>query len=338
MNKKFLSVLKYLVFLGLGIFLTWWQLGKMDANQQSQFKESLLHANYIVIAPVVIMALLSHLSRAIRWKLLIEPMGYRPSTANAFLSLMTGYFANTFIPRAGEVLRCTMLSRHERIPFSKLIGTILLERVFDLFCYFVVVIITILIQITTVSSFLRKTFSGIFLNGDFSAQLIKVVIIIFILGGAIIYVRWLFKRYAHHRHIVRIKDIYTGLKEGFSTILHLQNRKLFLLHTLFIWGMYLMQIYVGFQALSQTSSLTINAAFSILSLATLAMIISPGGIGAFPVAVQQVLLMYHIDNISFGWLMWGTTTAIVIITGIISFILLIYTNRKRNEGSEKHSV
>jgi hypothetical protein len=231
-----------------------------------------------------------------------------------------------------------MLSRHERIPFSKLIGTILLERVFDLFCYFVVVIITILIQITTVSSFLRKAFSGIFQYGDSCAQLIKVVIIIFILGGAILYVRWLFKRYAHHRHIVRIKGIYTGLKEGFSTILHLQNRKLFLLHTFFIWSLYLMQVYVGFQALSETSSLHINAAFSILSLASLAMIISPGGIGAFPVAVQQVLLIYHIDNISFGWLMWGTTTTIVIVTGIFSFVLLIYTNRKRNEGSEKYSV
>ncbi len=338
MNKKFFSALKYLIFLGLGIFLTWWQLGKMDASQRSQFKESLLHANYIVIVPVVIMSLLSHLSRAVRWKLLIEPMGYRPTTSNAFFSLMTGYFANTFIPRAGEVLRCTMLSRHERIPFSKLIGTILLERVFDLFCYFVVVIITILIQITTVSSFLRKAFSGIFQYGDSCAQLIKVVIIIFILGGAILYVRWLFKRYAHHRHIVRIKGIYTGLKEGFSTILHLQNRKLFLLHTFFIWSLYLMQVYVGFQALSETSSLHINAAFSILSLASLAMIISPGGIGAFPVAVQQVLLIYHIDNISFGWLMWGTTTTIVIVTGIFSFVLLIYTNRKRNEGSEKYSV
>ena len=336
MPKKLFSIFKYLVFLGLGIFLTWWQLGKMDAEQQLQFKESLLHANYIVILPVVIMSLLSHLSRAIRWRLLIEPMGYRPGIANAFFALMTGYFANTFIPRAGEVLRCTLLSKHERIPFSKLIGTILLERVFDLFCYVIVIFITILIQIATVSDFVKKTFAGIFEVGNSSERITKILIIVFILAGGVLYIRWLFKRYADHRHIIKIRSASKGLKEGFSTILHLRKRRLFLLHTLFIWSMYLMQIYIGFQSLDQTSSLTLNAAFSILSLATLAMIISPGGIGAFPVAVQQVLLIYDVDNISFGWLMWGTTTAIVIVAGVLSFILLTFINNKRNESSPEH--
>ncbi len=98
--------------------------------------------------------------------------------------------------------------------------------------------------------------------------------------------------------------------------------------------MYLLQIYVGFNALSSTEGLGIPAAFSVLSLATLAMIVAPGGIGAFPVAVQQVLLIYKIDNISFGWLMWGATTGIIIVAGFISFGLLIYNNRKKNEARQ----
>ena len=101
--------------------------------------------------------------------------------------------------------------------------------------------------------------------------------------------------------------------------------------------MYLLEIYIGFQALSATSGLGLGAAFSVLSLATLAMIVAPGGIGAFPVAVQQVLLIYSIDNVSFGWLMWTVATGIIIVAGLISFGLLIYTNRKNNETKQQNS-
>ena len=118
-----------------------------------------------------------------------------------------------------------------------------------------------------------------------------------------------------------------GLKEGISSILRMKNRRAFLLQSVIIWSMYVSQIYIGFYALSATAGLGFGAAFSVLSLATLAMIVAPGGIGAFPVAVQQVLLIYSVDNISFGWLMWGTNTAIIIIVGLISFGSLIYNNK-----------
>src|SRR6185437_13190879 len=106
-----------------------------------------------ILIPIIIMAILSHISRAIRWKILIEPMGYQPSTANTFYAIMCGYFANTFLPRAGEILRCTLLGRYEKIPVTKLVGTILIERVFDLFCYFLIIVFTILLQLKTVSDF-----------------------------------------------------------------------------------------------------------------------------------------------------------------------------------------
>ena len=120
MKRKVYAVFKYLIFLGIGIFLMWWQLGKMTALQKMQFRESLIHANYFIIIPITILAILSHISRAMRWKIMIEPMGYHPSTANTFYAVMCGYFANTFVPRAGEILRCTLLSRYEKIPVNKL--------------------------------------------------------------------------------------------------------------------------------------------------------------------------------------------------------------------------
>jgi uncharacterized integral membrane protein len=92
-----------------------------------------------------------------------------------------------------------------------------------------------------------------------------------------------------------------------------------------------LQIYVGFSALSATSHLGIIEASSVLSLATLGMIVSPGGIGAFPFAVQEVLLIYNVDNVSFGWLIWGVSTAIIIIVGIISFMILVFKNKNQHE-------
>jgi glycosyltransferase 2 family protein len=98
--------------------------------------------------------------------------------------------------------------------------------------------------------------------------------------------------------------------------------------------MYFLEIYIGFYALSATAGLGLGAALSVLTLATLAMIVAPGGIGAFPVAIQQVLLIYSIDNISFGWLMWSVATGIIIVAGSISFGLLIYNNKKSDEAKQ----
>jgi hypothetical protein len=142
MKKKLLSFLKYSIFLGIGIFLIWWQFSKMTPLQKEQFYSSLQNTRYIYIIPVFIMAIASHFSRAIRWKILIEPMGYHPSTANSFYATLCGYFANIFVPRAGEILRCTMLGKYEKIPFTKLVGTVITERIFDFICYLIIILIT----------------------------------------------------------------------------------------------------------------------------------------------------------------------------------------------------
>ncbi len=303
----------------------------MTSIQKIQFRQSLLHANYIYLLPVFVITVLGHLSRAMRWKILIEPMGYHPKTSNTFYATMGGYFANTFLPRVGEILRCTLLSRYENIPTTKLIGTILVERVFDLLCYFFLLIITFLIQIETVTDFVKDKISRLnAMKQGLSVWIIVVAVVIVLLVIFFIF-KSLFNRYRHHHYVIKLKGFHLGLKEGYSTILHLKKRKKFVAHSVLIWTCYLFEIYIGFSAINATSGLGIGAAFSVLSLATLAMIVSPGGLGAFPIAVQQVLLIYNVDNIFFGWLMWSVTTGIIIVVGLISFGLLIYQNKKKNE-------
>lgn len=334
MKEKIFSILKYTLFLGIGIFLIWWQISKMTDFQKVQFVESLKSAHYIYLLPILIMAILSHLSRALRWKIMLEQMGYHPSVSNTFYATLTGYFANNFVPRAGELMRCTMLTKYEKIPFAKAFGTVIVERLFDFVSYVVIIIITFLIQIQTVSDFISEKMEAIIPQTfSISPWLIGAIIFAVLLISYFI-TKWAYKNFGHYSIVKKIKQIIEGLKEGFLTIIHLKKRKEFFFHTVFIWTMYLLQIYVGFNALNITSELGIGAAFSVLSLSTLAMIISPGGIGAFPVAVQQVLLIYHVENISFGWLIWGANTAIIILLGIMSFTLLHFKNK--NETDKQH--
>jgi glycosyltransferase 2 family protein len=328
--KKLWSFFQYVFFLGLGIFLVWWQFDEMTPEQRAQFVQSLKDANYLVIIPVVIMSILSHISRAVRWKILIEPMGYKPSTTNTFYCVMTGYVANTFVPRAGEILKCSLLGKYEKIPANKLVGTVLVERAFDFICYLIIILITVLIQLDLLSSFVKEKFASIGEDESVFPLSVKLIVITCLVALLILTLRWSFRKYSERKIVQKIRGFTAGLKEGFNTITRLKNKGWFIAHTIFIWAMYLLQIYIGFNTLDATKHMGIPEAFSVLSLATLSMMVSPGGIGAFPLAVQEVLRIYGVENLSFGWLMWGVATIIILVVGALSFILLLIKNRKGN--------
>ncbi len=335
MRKRLFSILQYFIFLGGGIFLVWWQLKSMTEDEKIQFYHAFGLANYWLVIPVAVMSLLSHISRAMRWKLLMEPLGYKPSLKNTFATTMIGYLANAAVPRLGEILKCTFLARYEHLKVDKLVGTILIERAFDFFCFLLFISLTVLIQIDTVSGFLKTELHAMAASPGLPlwAKLLIVVVLAFSL---LLLVKYLFKKYPGNKVVYTISNFLRGIIEGFKSIKNLKHRKLFLLHTLFIWTMYLMQIYIGFSSMEGTSHLGIKAACSVLTLATFAMIATPGGIGSFPLFVMKTLAMYSILEPlgkAFGWLMWGVSTGIVIIAGFTALIILPYLNKNKNEVS-----
>jgi uncharacterized protein (TIRG00374 family) len=335
MRKRILSIIQYIIFLGGGLFLVWWQLKSMTAAEATEFRNAFTYADYWLVVPVVFMSIFSHISRSMRWKLLMEPLGYRPKLKNVFAVTMVGYLANSAVPRLGEILKCTFLARYEHLKVDKLVGTILVERTFDFICYLIFIGITILIQINVVGNFVKEKLASL-ANDDFPIWG-KLAILIAIVLGFIYLVRWLVRRYPSSHLIIKITLFLKGIGDGFTAIRNLKHRKQFLLHTFFIWSMYLLQIYIGFSAMEGTSHLGLKAACSVLSLSTLAMIVTPGGIGSFPFFVMQTLLMYTISQPmgkAFGWLIWGVSTGIVITAGVLSLLLLPYLNKnKRNENN-----
>ncbi len=335
-----MSILQYVIFLGGGIFLVWWQLRAMTPEEKNDFIQALQHANYWLVIPVVLMSILSHISRAMRWKLLMEPLGYKPKLKNLFNVIMVGYLANAAIPRLGEVLKCTFLARYEKLQVDKLFGTIVIERLFDLVCYILFIGITIIIQIKLVGGYLQNKFLAFSRSSGFPIWGKMLILLAFF--AAVYYgIKYLFKKHPGNRLIFKINNFLKGIIEGIKSIKNLKHRKQFLLHTLFIWSMYLLQIYVGFSAMQNTSHLGIGPAFTILSVATLAMIVTPNGIGTFPLFVTEALLIYNISypaGNAFGSLMWGINTGIIIILGLVALLLLPYINKKKNEINTIHTV
>jgi len=340
MRKWLTFILQYVVFLGIGIFLVWWSIHKLSDHDYAEFIGSLKNANYYLLFPVFLILVASHLSRALRWKILMSSMGYKPRLSNTFCAVMIGYLANFAVPRLGEVLKCTILGKYEKVPPDKLVGTILIERAVDLVSFFIIIIISLLTQAPVVGGYAKKAVNKHLLSQHMGIAALKIGIIIFSLVAGFYFFRYIFKHYRHIKFVEKIRGIFYGIIEGLSSVKKLQNKWIFIFHSIFIWGCYLGGTYLGFYAIHETSSLPVLAAFPVLAFGTMATIITPGGIGLYPVFLMEVMKLYNIPEsygTANGWLQWSAQFIIILITGFLCLLILPYLNKSKNEISKQHS-
>lgn len=334
MQKRLITIFKYIFFLGLGIFLVWWSIHKMDDTNYQQFVTSLKTANYYLLIPVFFILTASHVSRAMRWKILMGSMGYNPRLSNTFCAVMVGYLANFAFPRLGEVLKCTILGKYEKVPPDKLVGTILVERAVDMFSFFIVIVISLLTQAKVVGAYAKNIFNNYIFNGNSTQSAIKIALFIAVLIGGIFLLQWIFKKYLHIKIIQKLKAIFDGVKEGLLSVKNLKNKWQFILHSIFIWSCYAIGTYIGFFAIKETASLPLLASFPVLVFGTVATIITAGGIGLYPVFVMEAMRLYEIP-VSFGtangWLQWSAQFIIILVVGFICLLVLPYLNKTKNE-------
>jgi len=337
MNKTLRSYLQYIFFLGLGIFLLWLTLRKSDWNS---IVNDLSGARYIFLIPAVLMLLVSHYLRALRWKILIGPLGFNPSTTNTFLAVMIGYWANLAVPRLGEVLKCTILARYEKVPADKLVGTIVAERAIDVCCLVLVLLVTVFAQYDLIGSFSAEIFRKFFSSQSGTFSLWKVGIVLLVILAFIVLILWLFRKLSHLKFVSRTKNIFKGIWSGLISIRYIQNKGLFVLYSVLIWVLYLYSTYMGFFAMQDMAQYGIRGALSALSFGSFGMIIpSPGGIGSFQYAIQQVMMLYGVTpekGLSLGMLIWFAQTGFVIVFGTLSFLLLPVINKNKKVSHEKY--
>jgi uncharacterized membrane protein YbhN (UPF0104 family) len=326
MKKKLLSALQYILFLGLGIGLIWYSSKDLSEDQIRELKDSFAQTRFLYILPVLASLLLSHYIRALRWRLLMVPMGYIPTRTNTFLVVLIGYFFNLLVPRLGEVMKCTMLAKYEKIPADKLIGTIVAERAVDLVCLVIITLLMLVTQFELLGASTLQSLSGAFKGGN----ILKIGLIFVGIVATIVLFRWILKRFTQVRFLRGIRKIWIGIWRGLTSIGRVKERGWFFTHTVAIWVLYLLSIWLGFKAFPAVQSLDFNASVAILVFGSLGMIATQGGIGAYQFAVQKTLLLYGISavtGLAFGWVLWGAQTAIVILAGMIALTILPIINQ-----------
>ena len=335
MSKKTVStILQLIIFLGLGIGLILWRYNAMNETEKTAMFDAFTHVRWWFGLPIFIIGFLSHFFRALRWKLLLQPLQIFPSTANITFSVLIGYLANTLVPRLGEVAKCTVLAKYEKVPADKLVGTIIAERAFDLVCLVIILFITLGLQYDIIYPFARDLYLKLFTDSSGNFIWLRIIIASGVILLGILAIVLLYRKIKNSK----IGHIIKGIGEGLKAIGQVKNKGLFLLHTVLIWSMYTLAVVVGFYALPETEHITPLAGLAVITFGSVGMIATPGGIGAYPVIVAQVLLLYGLSEgigLAYGWVSWAAQTAIVIVLGLIALILLPIYNRNRDAQAQK---
>lgn len=339
MKKKLLSTLKFVLFLAFGGFLLWLVLRGQDIGQIKVYIKS---ANFWWIGLSVLLGLLSHISRSIRWNLLIQPLGYSPKLYNTFMAVMVGYFANLAFPRLGEVSKCVALKQYERVPINKLLGTMIVERASDLIMLIAFLVATLVFEFRTLSDFFMENIAGGFAD-KFSSKsdsllLYGIILAIMVVGGIIV---WRIFRRSNLAY--RLRDLMAGFVEGLKSIGKMKNKWHFIFHSLFIWAMYYMMTYTALFAFTDTAHLGLMAAMAIFVFGSLGMVAPvQGGIGAFHFMTVLVLMdVYSIDkspSTAFAFVVHAAQTFLVIILGFFSLIILPIVNRNATHATQDLAV
>lgn len=320
MKIELKKLLKTTLPLALGVFLIWFSLSKLTQSELLEIKQSFYKANYSWIAVSVFLGLLSHLSRAYRWKFMLNPLGYQPKFYNSAFAVFIAYLVNMGIPRAGEISRATTINQYENIPFEKAFGTIVAERIADMIVYLFLIALTFLVQFDLISELLLSKIPTNPLN------LSLLLITLSVLGC---FIFRLIKK-SNHAFVKKIHHFMMGIYDGVKTIFTMEKKWWYIAHTLFIWLAYVMMLYTVSLALPETSYLSIGAILTCFILGTFAFATTNGGIGSYPLALQAALLLYNIEpaiGASFGWIMWTAQTILVIVLGGLAFVLLPFFNK-----------
>ncbi|MGY8945882.1 MAG: lysylphosphatidylglycerol synthase transmembrane domain-containing protein [Flavobacteriales bacterium] len=314
MKKITIGFIKNIFPLLLGVFLIYYSYSNTSPADRQEIYKSLKYADYRYIALSIFLAILSHLSRSYRWRYLLNPMGYNISFLNSIMSVLVGFLSNLGIPRSGEFLRASSITLYEKVPFEKGFGTIITERIID-----VIILLTCILIGLSVFPFIQRP------NLSFNLiSIITFIVICFI-------IRLIFKLFIKKTSFgYKIKIFISGLKNGVLSIFQMPKKEKFIIHTLFIWMMYFLMLYVVKFSIPETFSLEFGAIFSAFVAGTIAMSLTNGGIGAYPLAIAGVISQYDVpyeSALAYGWIVWTSQTIMILIFGSLSFIFLPILNK-----------
>jgi len=341
LKRVIFKTLRFFLFLSIGLFLLYLAVRSVNFEE---FVDTLSKANFLWVALALFFALIGYMSRAYRWRLLIKPLNYNPPFRNVFYALMLGYTANFALPRIGEVTRCGSLRKSDRIPVDSLLGTVIIERAIDLVVLLTILVVIFFTKMEFFGGFFRqRLFRPLMdpLQGVAHFPLINWLIGLVVLAGIVVLVRFLSRKFSRAPVVIKVKKLIRGVIYGLKTIARMQDRWVFVLHTVIIWMMYFLMTYVLVFALPATNHLQPVDGLFLLVIGGLGMSAPvQGGLGVFHVITMLGLSLYGIsesEGFAYAVLSHESQSLFAILLGGLSFIMLMIDNRK-SEKRRKHGL
>ena len=343
MKRKIFTSLKIVIPILLGIYICWYFWSSFDVQAKAAFFDVFKEANYFILFISLLIGLISHVSRAHRWRYMLRSLGYKPPLKNTYNAIMIGYIANMVVPRMGEASRAAVLKGTDNVPFDKGFGTIVAERVIDVVCLAIVIGVAVILNFDNMND-LMKLAEGITSTSDggsASTPWIKYIILGLIGLGMLGFTYLYFYRPTFKQKFI---SFVKGFIDGIKTIFTMKDKWGYLFHTLIIWSCYVSMFWVTFYAWEEASLMTVDGILSAFTAGTIGFIIVQGGIGAYPLMVGAVLTFFLAQqgleatpervssHIGFGALVWATQTLLIVFLGLLS-LGMVQVNKKKNEHS-----
>lgn len=321
--------------LSIGILLIWLSVRKITPSEKEEIIYAFKTADYFWVGMAMLISFVSHFLRAYRWNYLLSPLGYRVNLLNATCHVLVGYFANYGIPRMGEVSRCTLAAKYDKVPFEVGFGTVITERIIDFILFLVIFLLTLAFQFSRLIGLanelifdpLRGRLAGM------SQSPVKMMVLAAVLLGCVAGFFLLRKKLSSLLK-GKLGGMIKGMAEGIGSIRKMEKPLEFVFLSLLIWACYFYALYVCFFALKGTSHLGQQECLTLLLFGTFGVMFSPGGLGAYPAIVGGILLYtYHIDQayaFALPWLSWTSQFILIVILGVISLVVLPLYNRNKD--------
>ncbi len=316
--KKILNnIVKTLFPLLLGVAILFWIYRDFDFHE---LIDSLKGMNWWWFALSVVFGVVSHVIRGVRWRLTLAPLGYYPRRDTCIYSIFIAYGANLIVPRVGEVSRCVVLERYEKVPFVQSLGTVVSERLVDTLMVALITVVAVSLQWQVFYSFLAES-GGNATTSDTGCGR-TVVILISVVAFFILLLLLLRKMSVW----AKLKSFISRFWEGATSLVRMKNFGLFAFDTFAIWFCYFMQFYLCFFCFTFSSELSLLAALLLFMAGSISVVVpTPNGAGPWHFAVMSIMMLYGVaesDAQIFALIVHTSQTLLVALLGVIGWLML----------------
>jgi uncharacterized membrane protein YbhN (UPF0104 family) len=331
--KKLGAIVQYVVLLAIAGLLIWFSLRGLavgeDENKLNFLWDTYRRADPVWLWAMAVVALISHVIRAERWRMLLQPSGNNVGLTNSFLSLMIGYLVNLVVPRGGEVSRCYNLYQLEKTPVEISFGTVVVERIIDLICLLALIGLAFVMEWDKLVSFLNSLPLGRGTGATVPAWA-------YVAGAGALGVGLLIYLF---RNNPRLQKLWKGFREGLVSVLRVRQRALFILYSVMIWALYFVTSFCVLKAFPQTAMLGISAVLTLFALGSIAMAVPlPGGTGSYhtivPLGLTALYQMPKAEAIAFVFIFHAWQTLLMIVAGVICLLASYWIIRWKRPHSK----